>query len=154
MRIVEVLEDEHEEDEDDGGERPGDPLHDGGAGGGVEDVGEEPGQRLDPELDEEDVETQQTGLDVLDGVPAEVRHQAGVGDDAQDAEDGDREEEAQKVEEPHPDLLDEEGHHEEHEQADAEDDEGEEVVEGVSTVLGVTVVATVITGSSGHVAGV
>ena len=41
MRIVEVLEDEHEEDEDDGGERPGDALHDGGAGGGVEDVGEE-----------------------------------------------------------------------------------------------------------------
>ena len=97
------------------------------------------------------METQQTGLDVLDRVPAEVRHQAGVRHDAQDAEDGDREEEAQKVEEPHPDLLDEEGHHEEHEQADAEDDEREEVVEGVATILGVTVVPTVITGSGGHV---
>ena len=81
------------------------------------------------ELYEKYVETQQRGFDELDRVSPEVRNDVGVRDNSEDRKDDHCEKEAEEIQEPHPDLLDHEGHHEEDYEPHTEDDQREEVVE-------------------------
>ena len=128
MGVVEVLEDEHEADEDDRGHCLGESLHDGSGAGGVEDISEETRQSLNTKLNEENMETQESGLDQLDRGHIHVSDHASIRDNTKSDEDDDCEDEAEKVEEPHADLLDHEGHHEENQKTNRVNDQREKVV--------------------------
>lgn len=115
LGIFQGLEEEDEDHHDHGGDGPHDPLHGSLAEGGEDVDLQELGQSVDAQLDEEDVETDDDGLDQPQCGGRDVQSkQSWVGDESEAEKQDYGGEEADEIQEPQPHLHHHVGHQAHH----------------------------------------